>query len=520
MQQRWWQTPAAKAVLSGILLALSFPPMPAGFVAYFGLIPFFYAIHQTDGSSGFRLGYIAGLFYCGGAAYWIGANSGTYIWAAVLSAVLASAIIALNFALFGFLLGFIIKRRLPGAFWWAAPFWLMSEYLRSFGQLIFPWLNLSLSQSHYLPLIQPASLFGMYGISFWVVLVNLAIFGYLEAKRSRRPLLRPVLTVFLIYSIPLLYGIIVLEIPHPPKDRSKVFKVGVLQPDVDPNQKWSESFRQKNFALLDSLTIATVVAGDPDIVIWPETAVPSYIRYNRHGFKTQLQALVQTIARPVLTGTPDWEPDTTESGQKSGSDHQGFYYNSALLFAPNRPATQNYRKVKLVPFGEYIPYSKLFGFINGLDLGQGYFTPGKKYTVFRDYREQGVPDFSVAICYDSSFPRLIRHFRRNGAQWLAIITNDAWFGNTSGPYQHAQWAKIRAVENRMPVARSANTGVSMLIDPWGRVKTRLPFNSRGILTGRLNAFPPMSLYDRIGDLFSIIVSIIGGAGFIWAMVRK
>ncbi len=516
----WWQTPVVKAIASGVILALSFPPLPFGFLAYFGLIPFFYALRQTQGKYGFRLGYIAGLFYTGGVAYWIGANSGTYRWAAVLSALMTTFFIALNFAAFGLIFGYVLRKKLPGGMWWAAPFWLMSEYLRSFGTLVFPWLNLSLSQSHYLPLLQPASLFGMYSVSFWIILVNIALFYYLEARKYKKGVLKRVGVLLTIYIIPLAYGIIVLEIPHQPKNSDFTFQVGVIQPNVDPNQKWSQSFREQNFAILDSLTQIAVAAGSPNLIIWPETATPSYIRYNRFGYRTRLENLVRQINRPILTGTPDWKPSQNHDNKKAKKENNGEYFNAAVLFNPGRPITQEYRKIKLVPFGEYIPYKWLFGFFSSWDLGQGYFTPGKDYTVFQDFTKPAVPDFSVAICYDSSFPRLVRKFRRNGAKWLAIITNDAWFGEASGPYQHAQWAKVRAIENRMPVARSANTGISMLIDPWGRVTHKLPLDRQGLITGNLSVTSRMSLYDHIGDLFSIVFSVIGGGGFLWGVFRK
>jgi len=518
--QFWWQTPTTKAIVSGLILALSFPPLPLGFLAYFGLIPFFYALKQTNGRYGFRLGYIAGLFYTGGVAYWIGANSGTYRWAAILSALMTVIFIALNFAAFGLLFAYSIKRQIPGGMWWAAPFWLMSEFLRSFGTLVFPWLNLSLSQSHYLPLLQPASVFGMYSISFWIVLLNVAIYYYLEARKNGHGVLQRIGILLAIYAVPLIYGVVVLEIPHRPVSKENTFQVAVLQPNVDPNQKWSKSFRKRNFAILDSLTITAVAAGSPDLIIWPETATPSYIRFNRYGYRTKLENLVDQIDRPVLTGTPDWESAQDKDEKNLKKKNNGNYYNAAILINPDRPISQTYRKIKLVPFGEYIPFKWVFGFFESWDLGQGYFTPGKKLTVFHDYTEPAVPDFSVAICYDSSFPRLVRKFRRNGAKWLAIITNDAWFGDASGPYQHAQWAKVRAIENRMPVARSANTGISMLIDPWGRVSHKLPLNTQGTITGNLGVTAGMSIYDHIGDLFSIIFSVIGGAGFLWGFFKK
>ncbi|MCF7805171.1 MAG: apolipoprotein N-acyltransferase [Candidatus Marinimicrobia bacterium] len=509
----WWQTPTAKALFAGVILTLSFPPLPLGFLGYIGLIPFFYALEQTDGEHGFRLGYIAGLVYTGGMIYWIGANSGTFPWAAILSAIMAVAFMALNFGLFGWALGWIKRKEVSGGLWWAPVLWVAVEFLRSFGTLVMPWVSLSLSQTDYLPAIQMAGITGMYGVSFWVVLLNVVIIRYLMAKDVGKPTWKWAIVAFAIYLIPLGYGTVILRVLPGVTEESKPVKVSVLQPNVDPNQKWSSQFRRENYALLDSLT-SVVTAQEPDIAIWPETATPSYLRYNRYGYLTKLRKKVNSTGIPLLTGTPDWRPPDSVTQGDDGS-----IYNAAVLIEQGSENLQTYRKVKLVPFAEYVPYQRIFGFFYKLDLGQGNYTPGEKYTVF-NLNEPVRTKFSVAICYDSSFPELLRRFRQGGAEWQAIITNDAWFGNTSGPYQHAEWAKMRAVEYRTPIARSANTGISMLIDGWGRVRQSLPLNSQGTLTGTLETNLRPTFYAKFGDVFSIIITLIAIGGIGWGFAKQ
>ena len=444
--------------------------------------------------------------------YWIGANSGTYRWAAVLSAAMAIAFIALNFALFGWTLGFILRKHIPMGIYWAPILWVMVEFLRSFGTLSMPWVNLSLSQVQYLPAIQIAGMTGMYGVSWWVVLLNVILYKYLLARDAGNRSLQLALAGVGVYLLPIIYGTVVLQMLPGHNQGTKPLTIAVIQPNIDPNQKWDRKFRSQNIAFLDSLTYRAIEQ-HPDIVVWPETATPSYLRYNTYGYQTHLQHLVDSIQTPILTGTPDWEP-AADSREKD----KGSYYNGAILVEPAKEMDQVYRKIKLVPFAEYVPYSWLFGFFYKLDLGQGKYTPGGKYTVF-EYKNHKATKMSVAICYDSSFPGLVRRFRERGAQWLAIITNDAWFGNTSGPYQHAAWAQMRAVETRIPVARSANTGVSMLIDGWGRVNARLPLNTQGTLAGTLETALPQTFYAKFGDLFSLMMTVWGLTGLGWAALN-
>ena len=468
---------------------------------------------QTRGAHGFRLGYILGLVYAGGAVYWIGANSGTYRWAAILSAILAVAFIALNYALFGWALSYLYRKQLPGGLWWSPAIWIGIQYLRSFGILIFPWLSLSLTQTHYLPSIQIGSITGMHGVSFWVVLLNVAIFHYLEARDQRTAAWKWGALALAIYLAPIIYGTVVLQTLPGHQQSSSSVNVGIVQPNVDPNQKWDKEFRRMNYALLDSLTM-DLAGRQPDIIIWPETATPSYIRYNRYGYRDFIQRRVDSLGIPLLTGTPDvrMETDTVTGGIGSKT------YNAAVLFEPGESISQVYRKIKLVPFAEFIPYRNIFGFFSELELGQGEYTPGTEYTVFQ-YSDSRGGNMSTAICYDSSFPKLIRRFRQQGAEWLAIITNDAWFGNSSGPYQHARLAVMRAVENRMPVARSANTGISMVIDPWGRVQKKLPLHEQGVLTGTLRTGIARPFYSKYGEVFGFVITLIGLAGLGWSFFR-
>lgn len=501
----WWQTPAAKALLAGALLALSYPPLPLGFVAYFAVVPLLQALRQTGGREGFRLGYLTGLVYCAGVMYWIGMNTGTYRWAAVVSAIMAVAFIAVNTGLFGLAMGLVHRKHLPGGWWWAAPLWTGVEFLRSFGILVFPWGNLSLTQAHYLPIIQMASITGMYGVSFWILLVNTAVFYYLESRATGGVPVKRMGLLLLIYLVPLGYGVAVLETLPGRTAASHPVRVGVVQPNTDPNRKGDEAFRRQNFLRMDSLSTISA-AHQADLIVWPEASAPAYVRLNRYGYRTRLQRWVDSTRIPILTGVVDWEAGPTGKTPREN----GYFYNAAMLFEPGRDALQTYRKVKLVPFAEYVPYQRIFGFFYAMDLGQGWYTPGREYTVF-DSRAAGGTQFSAAICYDSSFPGLVWRFRQQGADWLAVITNDAWFGDSSGPFQHAQWARIRAVENRMPVIRAANTGISMIIDPWGRIRGRLPLDATGTLTGTVETGLAPSWYARHGDLF-------GGAGALMAVL--
>jgi apolipoprotein N-acyltransferase len=223
-----------------------------------------------------------------------------------------------------------------------------------------------------------------------------------------------------------------------------------------------------------------------DLIIWPETAAPFHLRYEP-DYMSLLTRTVDRLGVPLLLGFPDAIPE--ENGALA-------YYNSAGLMLPGLGIVKKYDKIHLVPFGERIPYDDVFRFLKKVDFGQANFGIGKDNTVFRLNDEK----FSVLICFESIFPELVRSFKVEGANFLVNITNDEWFGRSAAPYQHAYMAVFRAVENRASVARCANTGISMLIDPWGRVTLRSGLFTREALAGKIKLVSAETFFTRHGFL--------------------
>ena len=269
-------------------------------------------------------------------------------------------------------------------------------------------------------------------------------------------------------------------------------RVAIVQPNIDPNLKWEQNFRDRIFNTMDSLHNVAIKL-DPDFILWPEAALPTYLRINYSNRRSILQK-VKISNIPLLTGTPD---------RIKGRDNQIDYYNAAMFIKPDG-STKMYYKIHLVPFAESIPFSNFFPFLKKLNFGQANFTAGSEYTIFN------VDNFAFAnlICYESSIPKIARKFVNLGAKFITIETNDSWCGHSSGVYQHFQIAKIRAVENRIPIARSANTGVSALILPTGKVNKKIPFNKQEVFLASIPIKNIPSFYTKYGDWFALICTLI------------
>jgi apolipoprotein N-acyltransferase len=273
-------------------------------------------------------------------------------------------------------------------------------------------------------------------------------------------------------------------------------KVGLVQPNMSSSIKWDPRFRVHNLQVLLELT-ERLGRERPDLIIWPETATPFYLR-QEPAYLELLLRIVNRINIPVLIGFPDALP-------KRGGHA---YYNSAGLIVPEWGLVEKYNKVHLVPFGEWFPYEDVFTFLQKVEFGQGDFKRGDTYTVFKLGTEPGSavrPEvqgatFSVLVCFESIFPGLIRSFKKADAQFLVNITNDEWFGRTAAPYQHAYMAVFRAVETRSSIARCANTGVSMLIDPWGRITLQSGLFTREALVGTIRLVPSKTFFTKHGFL--------------------
>lgn len=493
----------ALAFVTGILIALSLPPFRTGFIAYGALIPFFLLIDNKRGFELFRWSYLTGFFVFLFSLFWL--------WN-VTKPGLAGTLLVLPFlfVLYAFLHSFILKNL--GQFgYMVLPFlWTFVEYIQSFSELAFPWVHLGYSQSYYLPFIQYAEFTGIYGVSLWVVMLNVILYHLWQNRRSKGLVLKGLTAAALLILLPAVHGITVLQSKPLPE-----LKVALVQGNIDPFEKWDQAFADRNFNLYIEKS-KEVMAQSPALVIWPETANGTWLRYERH-YRTRIHDLVDSTGIPLLTGSIDYLLNDS-------SDYE--YYNSAFLFEPRTSRIQDHKKMQLVPFSERVPYREFgpmrvfYKFLYDLALGVGDYTKGMEFTLLSFYKSSeysrpiaerdssAILKVAVPICYESVFPDLVRRFVKKGADFLAIITNDAWFGKTTAPYQHAQIAVFRAIENRISIARTANTGVSCFIDPYGRVSQATPLFQLATLVGEIQLRKSTTFYTRHGNLFANIVSFI------------
>lgn len=492
----WARENLALAGATGLAFGLSFPPFRFGFLAYWALVPYFYLLEGKNTRETIRWSYITGLFVHLTTLYWIG-------WVTLPGAIGAILFLPLFFVVYG--LGHnLLADRLGPRFVLAIPFWWTAiEYLRSLGQVGFPWISLGYTQTYYTVLIQYASATSVFGVSFWVVCINVVIYELLHSLDNLRRCLWLLGAIVLLFAVPLVHGWLVLH--RPGSVREKV-RLALIQGNIDPYEKWDEAFLDENFTTYERLT-DQAVQQHPDLIVWPETALPTYIRYDTHYLRW-MREHVRRWNVPVLTGVPDYDVY---------SDGSTRTYNAAFLFEPDRQEIQRYDKIQLVPFGERVPYQGMLGWfkrlLDRLEMGEGDFSPGKEVRIFTFQKRPGADSlthdvrFGTVICFESVFPDLVRRFVAKGAEFLLVITNDGWFGRTSGPYQHARAAVFRAIENRCWLGRCANTGISAFIDPYGRVVKQSGLNEEAVLVGDIELRQGETFFTRHGNVFSWAVSL-------------
>jgi apolipoprotein N-acyltransferase len=401
----------------------------------------------------------------------------------IFPALLVLAIyLGLYVALFGWLARFIRRRTGWSTLVVAPAAWTAAEWLKSSGPLGCPWGNVSYALAEHPAWIQGASLVGAPGLSLWIVGVNALLAGAITSRRwvSRIALL--VLAVLAVWG-PVAWGNAAVRKYQP----GESVRVGLVQPNIGSEEKWDTLHQERSVRALARLS-AEAVKNDPkpDLLIWPETALPFYVRLETPKLRRLLD-FVHEWNVPLLTGYPD---ATLSLGGEGVITH-----NAAGLVLPTGAIALQYEKIHLVPFGERIPFQGVLPFLGKIDLGQAEWTPGTKAVLFPIKRAT----FGVLICFESIFPELARDYAVDGARFLVNITNDEWFGPTAAPRQHADMAILRCVEHRIGMARCANTGISMIIDPVGRVTHATPLFQEAVVTGEVYLGSEPTLFRQWGD---------------------
>ncbi|MEW6686343.1 MAG: apolipoprotein N-acyltransferase [Candidatus Edwardsbacteria bacterium] len=489
--------------LSGILLLLSFPPFSLTFFSFFVFIPIFFVVQKEKPKGAFFFSFVCGLLFYLGLLYWINLDP-VETWVRpllYLGFILIVGYLSLHFALI-FLLSRWLAIRLNLGFNFIVPFILVvDEFIRSLGFLAFPWGSLGYTQTRHLAFIQFAEFTGVFGVSFWVALINGVIFEIVNLKRHHVLLfLRSFVMLWflvLLFLVPYLYGRFCIS----KKEYEKVM-VALIQGNIDQSVKWDERFQRETIEIFLSLS-KEAMNKTPELFVWPETALPTYLYYDSAAYST-IRTLPCSTGVPLLTGAPHWIP-----GAKLG---EGRYYNSAFLIDESGRIAGEYSKIHLVPFGEKFPLAETFPVLRHLNFGEGDFSSGKEMTILSHKKGP----FAVLICFESIFPGLVREFVKRGARFLVNITNDSWFGKTGAARQHAEMVVFRAIENRISIARCANSGISMFIDPYGRISQATPIFTREIRVGEIPLKVKETFYTKYGALFAwgcmmiVVLLILGG----------
>lgn len=477
----------ALAAISGILAFMAFPPLGFSFMAWICLVPLLFLVKRTSVKGAFWYSYLSGAVFFGLLLHWL-------INVTVPGTVVLVLLLSITYGLFGSLAALVFKYSLELLI---LPFaWVVLEYIRSYLFTGFPWGLLAHSQYRNINIIQIADVMGSYGISFILALFNVAFFSYIVREKRRVSHLAAALALIL---VAVTYGICRLN----NYAAWGSARMSVVQGNIPQRFKWDPQYAGQIIKEYETLT-REAAREETDMIIWPETAYP-YLVDSEDG-APEIKKLAAGAETPVLAGVV----------YKDRKD----FFNSAVLFSEKGKFVRKYHKIHLVPLGEYVPMERYLPFLRKyIDKPIGDYVKGKEYTLFplrslslftagekAIKRSVNFYKFGVLICFEDIFPYITREFARRGADLVVNITNDAWF-NAAAAEQHLQASVFRAVENRVPVVRAANTGVSCFVDSTGEVLSRVKLGGKdtfvgGVKTDSVRVSGVKSFYTRHGDVFA------------------
>jgi apolipoprotein N-acyltransferase len=496
-----WFLPA----LTGFLLAASFPKIGQGYLAWIAFVPlivFFWRANNP--AKAFGGGFLSGVVHLFFLQIWIpdvlmhyGGLSGVLAWAAygltliLLSLFLGAACLLTNY----------LVRRGGEFFLFSFPFILVSlEYVQNyfpFGG--YPWILTGYSQSNYLRIIQIADLTSVFGVSFLILFSNVAIVWMGMHWKRRFKGTGPLIAGASLLILCLMYGTI--ELRHWDAMQPK-FRVAMLQGNISYDESagvMAEKIRRGYVRMAESLKSSHV-----DLLLIPESPSPISFQYDS-DYRQTCELLAKRFSMGLVFNN--------NREEKIGNREQ--YYNSAYFLNHDGNVVDVYDKMHLVPFGEYIPMKNLFQSIQTISKDVSEYSRGDKYRIVKI----GDHAANAVICFEIVFPGHVRRFIRQGSQLILNLTNDGWYGDSSAPYQHLAIARWRAIENRRFLLRAANSGVSAIIEPTGRIQTSTGILYEAVCKGRFEFIKQMTFYTCYGDVFVFVCVIIATGFFVMAIKR-
>ena len=464
-----------------------------GFLAWFSLIPFLYTLLRLNELRKILYySFIWGFIYNFITVFWIGQNIGTNIYIAIASMLATIFILCFN-TIFTTIIWYKLQYNFKKySLYIFALSWVAVEYIRTYGVLGFPWISLANTQTSYYYLIQNAEIFGIYGISFWVLLINVFLYKSIFENSSNNKYL--LLSCFI---FPFVTGYFIIQ-----KLDEKIvdgYQVSIIQPNVNLIDKRDLNYSGVLFKSLIESSKKCIDEGTK-LVIWPESAMPYQNIQNEHLLDYITENLFKDNDSYLLTGNVIYDDDKI--------------YNSAVLIN-SEGIVKFYNKQQLVPMGEYVPLSDKLEFLSNINLGQANFSVGLDDVVF----ESTGHNFASMICFESTFPHINRNHAIKGADTFIYLVNDGWYTTLPEPRQHAKQSIFRAIENRNTVIRCANTGLSSVIDPSGIIREQTTLNTEQTITTFIRKSNTITFYTLYGNVFAYLVLITLGIIFIMSIYK-
>jgi apolipoprotein N-acyltransferase len=387
---------------------------------------------------------------------------------------------------------------------WRKPFrflpllcvWISFELLQTMGEFRFPWLNIGYSLSDYLYLLQPAEIGGIYLLSAAIIVMNWLLFQAMKKKKFR-------LISLLFFMVWLGYGIIRY---HTIQVRESGHSVAIVQVSIPQDLKWNEDFWEPTLELYREFT--QKAAKQSDLVIYPESAIPQYLKKNSY-YQELVRSWAEENKTAIFTGFLDYK----YAPEEHPMEH--LFYNSATLFDSTKTDYPVYYKNILVPFGERMPFLNLFPFLWKIQLGQANFEYGDEQFLYPHHQYR----FAPLICFEIAYPHYLSKIAEK-TDFFVNMTNDAWFKRSAGTYQHAMMTVMRAIETRTQIFRAANTGYSMIVSPSGKVLQKSKLYEKTILSEQVYVYSQKSIFTKYLSWFPFVFIFGAGMCFVNAGMKK
>jgi len=451
-------------ILSAIMLGQAFPKHNLFFLAWIALVPFLYSIEKSrDARSAGKLGLLFGLVFFSINLYWLNTLAifiGSYAYTSWISLCIFQTAFVIVFAYFS-------KKLHVNLTIWQAFLWIAIEYVRSTGAFGLPCGVIAYSQSMLLPLIQISRFGTVYSISFIIILTNIAIARFIVRKDYK-------LIIFSILLIVLASGFGYYELNASQQtvprrvnlvgySNSNIINISIIQGNIPHEKQLDASHNEEIFNIHENLSLQAK-KDHPQIVIWPESTIYTYLLQDNY-YLSKIKKLAKELDAYMIIGSPKYD--------------EGKFYNSIIVFSPTGEIVGDYDKQHLVPFGEYFPLKPILSFflknINRFGID---FSVGPNHMPIKVANAK----IGTLLCFESTFPGIVREKINEGSDFILVLTNDSWFKNSSAPYDHANYGIFRAIENRTYFVQCANTGISEVVDPFGHIIKKLDLNTSGILS--------------------------------------